>query len=133
MARTGSPSPTAVSAKTSRLTPASTGSSARTRLAAGSARSVSIGGGRSAGALARACLGDRFFLHLRGPGHGPRTPPAAGIPPELLRTPSAADNRPRTTVGVTRSLQVDLAQGREELGGGGQRGALEPLHTRANQ
>src|SRR6187549_1488014 len=42
MARAGSPRPTAVSAKTSRLTPISTGTSASTRRAAGSISSLNL-------------------------------------------------------------------------------------------
>src|SRR5882724_13506840 len=114
MARAGSPRLIAVSAKTSRLTPSRTGRRARTRLAAGSSRSENIG--RSTGALARACLCCRFFFHMRGPRHGPRTPPAADNP---------FRGHPL--------LDLHFSEGGEELGGGGEGGTLEAFHGGADQ
>src|SRR5712664_3907227 len=137
MARTGSPSPTAVRAKTSRLTPNSSGRRARTRLAAGSIRSLSIwerAVSRRAGAR---LLVLPFFSSSAGaqtwPPHSPngghlarrtRHAPGGGHP----AASPAADNRWRHLL-----FQVDFAQGGEELGGGGQRRALEPLHAGADQ
>src|SRR6476646_5775693 len=106
MARTGSPSPTAV-------------------------RAVSLRAGARLLMLP-------FFSSSAGaqtwPPHSPNRGHPAGSTQHAPNgghpaASPAADNRWRHSL----LLQVDFAQGREELGGGGQRRALEPLHAGADQ